>query len=63
MKNYWAVGCEDYVSTLKAEMDELYMKVQEDANEENINAYREKRQAYLKAKKELENIEEKLFDE
>lgn len=63
MKNYWAVGCEDYVSTLKREMDALFAKVEEDANQENINAYREKRQEYLRVKKQLENIEEKLSDE
>jgi len=63
MKNYWAVGCKDYITTLKEEVDELFMKVEEDANQENINAYREKLQEYLRVKKELENIEEKLPDE
>lgn len=63
MKNYWAVGCKDYITTLKEEMDKLFKKVEEDASEENINAYREKRQEYLKAKKELEDIKEKLSDE
>lgn len=63
MKNYWAAGCKDQLSILKKEMDELFLAVEEDANEENINAYREKRQEYLYVKKQIENIEKTLSNE
>lgn len=62
MVNYWTSGCKEQVSILKTEMDDLYLAMKENANEENINKYREKRQEYLYARKQLEKMEEKTSE-
>lgn len=57
MKNYCDVSCEKLVSILEKELNQLFLKLQENANQENIDAYFEKKKEYLFAKKKLNAVE------
>lgn len=56
MKNYHVVGCKELVSSLKKEMEQLFLEVEKDASQENIDSYFNKRNEYLFAKRELDSI-------
>lgn len=58
MKNYRVVGCKELVSSLKKEMEQLFLEVEKDASQENIDSYFNKRNEYLFAKRELDSIKE-----